>query len=100
MSNSNIIVIMTTAKTKPGKEKNVHQALRDVATAARAEPGCMDYRIFRSAEDSAITINFERWASEEARDAFLAGPEVKKFAAAVSGAFAGSPQPVSFHEIG
>jgi quinol monooxygenase YgiN len=99
MSNSNLVV-MTTSKIKPEKEKEVHQALRDVAKAARAQSGCIDYRIVRSAEDSAVTINFELWSSKEERDAFLAGPDVKKFIVAVSGGFAESPQPVSYQEIG
>lgn len=95
MEYSNLIT-MTTAKAKPGKEKVVQQASREVAKAARTQSGCVEYRILHSAEDDAITINFERWASKEERDAFLAGPDVKKFASAVSDAFAESPQPVSY----
>lgn len=95
MKNSDFIV-MTTAETKPEKEKAVQQALRDVAKAARAQPGCIEYSVFRSAENPAVTVNFERWASKEERDTFLAGADVKKFASAVSGAFVESPQPVTY----
>lgn len=98
MKNSDLIV-MTTAQAKPGKEKIVQQALRDVAKAARAQPGCIAYSVFRSAENPAITVNFERWASKEERSTFLAGADVKKFASAVSGAFAESPQPVSYEVL-
>ena len=98
MSNSNLVV-MTAAKAKPGKEQEVHRALRDVAKAARTQSGCVEYRSFRSAEDSALTVNFEQWSSKEQRDAFLAGSDVTKFIAAITGAFAESPQPVSYHEI-
>ncbi len=97
MKNSDL-VIMTTAEAKPGKEKNVQQALRDVAKAARAQPGCIEYSILRSVENSAVTVNFERWDSKEERDAFFAAADVKKFASAVSGAFVESPQPV-WYEI-
>ena len=98
MNNSNLVV-MTAAKAKPGKEQDVHHALRDVATAARSQSGCVESRSFRSAEDSAITMNFEQWSSKEERDAFLAGPDVKKFIAAITGAFVESPKPVSYQEI-
>jgi quinol monooxygenase YgiN len=98
MRNSNL-VIMTPAKAKPGKEQDVHRALRDVAKAARTQSGCVEYRSFRSAENAAVTVNFERWSSKEERDAFLAGPDVKKFVAAITGAFVESPQPVSYQEI-
>lgn len=90
------IVIMTAAEAKPGREKIVQQALRDVAKAARAQPDCIAYSTFCSAENPAATVTFERWGSEEERDTFLAGAEVKEFASAVSGAFVESPQPVSY----
>jgi quinol monooxygenase YgiN len=67
-----------------------------VAKAARTQSGCIDYLILRSPD--AGTINFERWSSKEERDTFLAGPDVKKFVAAVSGAFIVAPQPVSYQE--
>lgn len=97
MSNSNLVV-MTAAKAKPGKEQEIHRALRDVAKAARTQSGCVEYRSFRSAEDPTVTVNFEQWSSKE-RDAFLAGPDVKKFIAAITGAFVESPKPVSYQEI-
>lgn len=95
MKNSDFVV-MTTAEAKPGKEKIVQQALRDVANAARAQSGCIEYRVFRSAENPAVTVNSERWTSKEERVTFLAGPDVEKFVSAVSGAFVESPQPVTY----
>lgn len=95
MKNSDI-VFMTTAKAKPGKEKSVQQALFDVAKAARAQSGCIEYSVFRSADNPAVTVNFERWASKTERDTFLASADVKKFASAVTGAFVESPQPISY----
>jgi quinol monooxygenase YgiN len=98
LSNSDLIV-MTPATARPGKEDAVYQALREVAEAARAQPGCVEYRIFRSAEEPVNSITFERWSSRQKRDGFLAGPDVKRFGAAVSGAFVQSPQPVSYQDV-
>lgn len=95
MKNSDLI-ITTTAEAKPGKEDIVQQALCDVAKAAHAQPGCIEYNIFRSTEDSAITVNFERWVSKAERDTFLAGTDVKNFASAVSGAFVEPPRPITY----
>lgn len=95
MNNSDF-VITTTAEAKPGKENIVQQAMREVAKAARTQPGCLTYSILRSRENPALTVNFERWASKEDRDRFLASTDVKKFAAAVSGAFIEAPEPVYF----
>lgn len=99
MKNSDL-VIMTTAEAKPGKEKIVQQALRDVVKAARAQSGCIEYSVFRSAENPAVTVNFERWESKAERDTFLAGADVKKFASAVSDAFVEAPQPESYEILG
>lgn len=90
------LVITTTAEAKPGKEKIVHQALYDVAKAAREQSACIEYSVFRSKENSAVTVNFERWTSKEERDTFLASTDVRKFASSVSGAFVESPQPKSY----
>lgn len=98
--NNTDIIFMTTAISKPEKQEQVYQALCDVAEAARAQTGCIDYRIFRSSDNATTTVNFEQWSSEQARDAFLAGPDVQKFAAAVSGAFAESPQPTLYQQVG
>ncbi|MCW9708323.1 putative quinol monooxygenase [Fodinibius salsisoli] len=95
MDHSNLVT-MTTAEARPEKKEIVQKALREVAQAARAQTGCIAYRIFRSAENPAVTVNFERWASKEERDAFLGGPDVKKFASAVSDAFVEPPQPMSY----
>lgn len=98
MSNANLVVT-TVATAKPGKEHVVHQALLVVAEAACKQPNCINFRVFRSIENNAITINFEEWSSEKERDTFLAGPDVEKFATAVSDAFATSPHSTSYQEL-
>jgi quinol monooxygenase YgiN len=92
-------VFITSVKSKAGKEQEVLQASLEVAKAALAQAECVDYRIFRSTDDPAVTVNFERWSSQEARNTFNAGPDVEKFIAAVSDKFAESPQPISYYEI-
>lgn len=92
------IVFMTKVKAKAGQEQVILQASLEVAEAARGQAGCVDYRIFRSPEDSAITMNFEIWTSEEDRNSFNNSPHVEKFIAAVSDAFAEPPQPIQYLE--
>lgn len=95
MKNSDLVV-MTTAEAKPGKEKTVHQVLYDGAKAASEQSACIEYSVFRSKENSAVTVNFERWTSKEERDTILSDSDAKKFSSAVSGAFVESPQPKSY----
>jgi quinol monooxygenase YgiN len=93
------LVVMTQATAKPEHEPAVTTALRDVAAAARTHAGSVEYRLLRSATDPASTITFERWSSKAERDAFLGSPAVKTFVGAVTGAFAETPQPVSYEEV-
>lgn len=90
------VVVMTTAAAKPGREEGVRDALRDVSAAGRRHPGCLEYSVFRSAEEPNVTICHERWATKADRDAFLDSPAVDAFIAAITGAFVTSPTPVSY----
>lgn len=98
MKNSDFVVT-TSAEAKPENVETVQRALRDVAKAARAQPGCIEYSILRSTENPAVTVNFERWASKAERSTFLAGDDVKEFASTVSGTFVESPQPISYEVL-
>ena len=97
--NNTDVIFMTTAKTKAGEEETVHKALSDVASAARSQPGCVDYHVLHTAESPAVTVNVERWKSNADRETFLDGPDVKKFASAVSGAFAEPPRPLAYQVL-
>lgn len=90
------VVVMTTAAAKPGMEAKVRDALRDVSAAGRQHRGCLEYSVFRSADEPNVTICHERWASKADRDAFLESPDVDAFVAAITGAFVTSPTPVSY----
>jgi len=46
---------------------------------SRAEPGCMEYHMLRDAEDPALFILFEVWASAEAFAAHTALPHMQRF---------------------
>jgi quinol monooxygenase YgiN len=54
------IVVLATAKAKPGKEADLEQALRDVAAPTRAQRGCLQFELYRSAQDPAAITAFER----------------------------------------
>lgn len=94
--NTNVIY-MTKSTAKPDKVEQVHQAMVDVAAAARMAPGCVDYRIFKASDDS--TVNFEIWENDDARNAFNSSPAVEKFIAVVGGNFAVSPDPIAYKQM-
>ena len=44
------VIVIASAKAKPGNGKEVEQALGDVAEPTRAQPGCVLFSLFRSGE--------------------------------------------------
>jgi quinol monooxygenase YgiN len=50
---------------REGEEKSVEEALREVMTPSRAEPGCLSFHLFRSARDPRLFYIHSRWADAE-----------------------------------
>ena len=71
------IVVLATAKAKPGKEGDLERALREVAAPTRAQRGCLEFQLYRSANEPAAITAFERWSSEEDHERHLQSEHVK-----------------------
>jgi quinol monooxygenase YgiN len=50
----------------PGEEKEVEQVLQQLASASRAEPGCITYSAHRSVDDPTQYLIYERYTDEAA----------------------------------
>lgn len=94
-SKSDLIVIAS-AKAKPGKEAELEQALLDVAGPTRAQPGCVSFSVYHSIEDSTILIGLERWASNEAHEQHLRGTHVQTFLSNIADILAEPPRILSY----
>jgi quinol monooxygenase YgiN len=57
------VIVIASAKAKPGNRKELERALRDVAEPTRAQPGCVLFSLYRSVDNASIIIGFERSAS-------------------------------------
>jgi quinol monooxygenase YgiN len=51
---------------REGNETAVEQALREVMGPSRAEPGCLDFHLFRSMRDPRLFFIHSRWRDEAA----------------------------------
>jgi quinol monooxygenase YgiN len=71
------VIVIATAKAKPGKEAALERALREVAGPTRAQPGCVQFSLYRSTIDSSTMIGFERWASKSEHQRHLEGAHVQ-----------------------
>jgi quinol monooxygenase YgiN len=54
-----------------GAAARVANALRNMVAPARAEPGNLDYQVFRDPRDPLLFAGFERYADESAFQAHL-----------------------------
>jgi len=61
-------------RVRTGEEARVANALRNMVAPTRAEPGNLDYQVFRDPEDPSLFAGFERYADEFAFQAHLASP--------------------------
>lgn len=65
-------VVMAQYRAREGEADRVDEALRNMVTPTRAEPGNLDYRAFRDPNDPSLFVLFERYADEEAFQAHRA----------------------------
>jgi quinol monooxygenase YgiN len=86
------LVVLATAKAMPGKENELEQALREVGGPTRAQPGCLQWELLRSAHDPAVMTAIERWASEEDHERHLQGAHVRTLLAQFDGILAAPPE--------
>ena len=61
-------------RVRAGDEARVAHALRNMVAPTRAEPGNLDYQVFRDPKDPSLFVLFERYADESAFQAHLASP--------------------------
>ena len=75
-------VVIAQYRVRAGEEEKVEAALRQMVAATRAEPGNLDYQVFRDPTDPALFVLVERYADEAA---FEAHKESEHFATWLAG---------------
>lgn len=92
MSSTTELVVLATAKAKPGKEADVERALRDAVAPTRAQRGCLQFELYRSVQDAGAITAVERWASEEDHQRHLEGDHIRTLMIRFDGILAAPPQ--------
>jgi quinol monooxygenase YgiN len=95
MSNKTDLIVIATAKAKPGKEAALAAALSDVAAPTRAQPGAVSWALYRA---GATLVAVERWRSRELHDRHLQGPHVQALMGRMADLLAEPPSIVE-HDI-
>ena len=77
------VFIFARFRAKAGEEANVEAAIREVAGPTRAEPGCLDYHLFRSTRDPRLFYIHTRFRDEAAFEHHADLPHTVRFLARV-----------------
>jgi len=64
-------VVIARYKARAGAEGQVEAALRNMLRPTRAEPGNLDYQVFRDPQSPGVFVLFERYTGEDAFRAHL-----------------------------
>lgn len=95
MKNKTDLIVIATAKAKPGKEAALAAALSDVAAPTRAQRGAVSWSLYRA---GATLVAVERWSSRELHDRHLQGPHAQVLMGRMADLLAEPPSIVE-HEI-
>jgi quinol monooxygenase YgiN len=60
-----------------GQERELEEHLLSLAAPTRAEPGCLLYDLYRSADDPPLFVRIEVWRSEADLEAHKAAPHIR-----------------------
>lgn len=81
------VTVVATFKAKEGMEEATAEAIQAIVEPIRAEAGCIDYDLHRSAENPGVFMLYENWTSKADLDEHLAMPYLKDFLGRADGPF-------------
>jgi quinol monooxygenase YgiN len=96
MNNKMDLIVIATAKAKPGKEAALTAALADVAEPTRAQPGAVSWALYRA---GATLVAVERWSSRQLHDKHLQGPHVQTLMGRMADLLAEPPSIVEYEVV-
>lgn len=77
--NSTPLTIVAQLKAKPGKEKELQQALQALVEPTRHEEGIVNYDMHVSNEDPGFFLFYENWKSRDLWQRHMKSPHLQAF---------------------
>ena len=93
-----MIVVVGRVRTDDSKRADLIRIGATVASASRAEEGCIDYRVFEAVDAPNEFVFVEEWRDEDALQEHFTTSHIAQFMGAVTNAIIGAPD-VKFHEV-
>jgi quinol monooxygenase YgiN len=98
--NSKTLTVIAQIKAKPGQEGQVRQELLSLVAPSRQDAGCINYDLHQAADNPALFLFHENWASKAHLDAHLAKPDLQAALGRVGTMVAEAPQITLWEKIG
>jgi quinol monooxygenase YgiN len=86
------VVVMAVFKAKEGREREVSEALSEVAAQTHEEEGCLLYALHSSPHEEGRFGLIERWTDQEALNEHLAKPYIQALGERAGDVLAEPPQ--------
>jgi len=74
------LTVVARLKAKSGSEAELERELRALLAPTRAERGCLNYDLHRSAQDPGLFVFHENWESRDLWNDHMNSPHIKAFA--------------------
>jgi len=93
------LIVLASARAKPGKESELEAALREAAGPTREQPGCVQFLLLRVVNDKSTVVGYERWASEAEHQNHLKGAHIQRLMSRMADILAAPPNIISYEAI-
>jgi quinol monooxygenase YgiN len=93
-----VLVMLSAAAAAPGRRDELVAAARTVATATRADRGCLTYSFSVDVEDPDRVLGVEVWSDRAALDEHMCHHHTQEFLAVVAELITGEPA-MAFHDV-
>jgi quinol monooxygenase YgiN len=93
-----MIVVVGRVKTDADKRAELIRVGQAVATASRAESGCLGYRLYEDTEAENHFVFVEEWESDEALKQHFTTSHIDEFMRAITKTLVAPPD-VKFHTV-
>jgi quinol monooxygenase YgiN len=98
-SSKSDLIIIATVVAKPGRERELEQALREAAGPTRAQPGCIHFSLHRVKGNASTIIGFERWATEADHQRHIQGAHIQRLMGRTADILAEPPTITSYEVL-
>ncbi len=98
--NAKPLTVIARINAKPGKETQVRTELLSLTAPSRKDAGCINYDLHQAADNPALFMFHENWASKAHLDQHLKKPDLQAVLARAKQLAADPPQITLWEKIG